>query len=371
MNIGIDARLLGSKMGGIHRYLSNIIKYLPEFDHTNKYTLYLYDDVPEQNKYYNHSVIKKSKLPRQIFEHYWLNFVLPKQLNNQKIDLFFTPYVLIPMKKGNYKNVIVIHDAMTKVNKKFYSAYYRKYIEFFIPRAIKRSDAVITVSQSAKQDIVKYYNVPPEKVHPIHLWTDERFCVRVLSETEKESLRKKYDLPKKFILYVGNIDNRKNVAGIIKISDLLASKAITIKVVLVGQPGYGFQQLHSEINYRQDRILYLNNVEENSVPYFYNLATLFLFPTYYEGFGIPPLEAMKSGIPVLASNNSSLAEVVGDGGLLSNADDHYSFAENIIRLLEDQKFYDVMKQKALAKAEKFTPQVLMPKLINLFNNLSN
>lgn len=356
-------------MGGIQRYLSNILKYLPEFDQVNTYTLFLYEDVPKQNKYYSYSIIKRSKLPRQVFEHYWLNFVLPKQLHEQKIDLFFTPYVLVPMKKGNYKNVIVIHDAMTKVNKSFYSASYRSYIEFFIPQAIKRSDAIITVSQSAKQDIIKYYNVPPEKIYPIHLWTDERFCMRDISETEKKALQIKYELPEKFILYLGNIDNRKNVAGIIKISDILALKGIDIKIVLVGQPGFGFKQLHSEINNRKDRILYFNNVEENSVSYLYNLATIFLFPTNYEGFGIPPLESMKSGIPVLASNNSALPEVVGDGGLLCNADDYESFANNIALLLSDQKFYNEMKQKALTQAEKFTPQFLMPKFINLFNSL--
>jgi glycosyltransferase involved in cell wall biosynthesis len=370
MNIGIDARLLGGKMGGIHRYLSNIIKYLPEFDRNNKYTLFVYDNVPEQNKFYTCSIIRRSNLPRQIFEHYWLNIALPKQLQEQKIDLFFTPYVLVPMKKGSYKNVVVIHDAMTKVNKNFYSAYYRKYIEFFIPQAVKRSDAVITVSQSAKQDLIKYYNIPPVKVYSIHLWTDEKFCERNLNETEKEILQKKYNLPSKFILYVGNIENRKNVAGIIKISDILESKGRDIKIVLVGQPGFGFNKLHSEINYRRDRILYLNNVEEKLVPFLYNLATLFLFPSYYEGFGIPPLEAMKSGIPVLASNNSSIPEVVGDGGLLSNAEDYDDFAKNIIRLLNDEKLYADMKQKALIQAEKFTPQVLMPKFINVINSFS-
>jgi glycosyltransferase involved in cell wall biosynthesis len=358
-------------MSGIHRYLSNIIKYLPEFDHTNNYTLFLYDDVPEQNKFYNHSVIKRSKLPRQIFEHYWLNFIIPQKIREQNIDLFFTPYVLVPLKKSNYKNVIVIHDAMTKVNKSFYSAAYRNYIEFLIPQAVKRSDTIITVSESAKSDLIKYYNIPTEKIHVIYLWTDERFCVRGLNETEKRILQKKYSLPSKYILYVGAMDNRKNIAGIIKISDILVSKGVDIKIVLVGQPGFGFEELHREIIKRKDRIIYLNGVEEKSVPYLYNLATLFVFPSFYEGFGIPPLEAMKSGVPVIASNNSSIPEVVGDGGFLNSADDYEAFAKNIIRLLEDNKLYDEMKQKAVIQAEKFTPQVLMPKFIDVINNCSN
>lgn len=368
MHIGIDARLLGGKIGGIQRYLSNIIKYLPEFDNDNKYTLFLYEDVLLQNEFYNYSVIKRSKLPRQIFEHYWLNFVFPNRIKELQIDLFFTPYVMVPLKKGNYNNVIVIHDAMTKINKSFYSTSYRNYIEFFIPKAIKRSAAIVTVSESAKLDLIKYYNIAPEKIHPIHLWTDDRFCVREIRGVEKESLQKKYNLPSKYILYVGAIDNRKNVAGIIQISDLLESKGIDIKFVLVGRPGFGFEKLQSEIDSRKNRIIYLNNADESSIPYLYNLATLFLFPSHYEGFGIPPLEAMKSGLPVLAANNSSLPEVVGNGGLLSDANDFEDFVKNIIRLLNDEKFYVDMKKKALMQSKKFTPEILVPQLIKVFNN---
>jgi glycosyltransferase involved in cell wall biosynthesis len=366
MNIGIDARLLGDKMGGVQRYLSNIINYLPEFDDENKYTLFLYEDVLLQNEFYNYSVIKRSKIPRQIFEHYWLNIVLPKKIKELQIDLFFTPYVMVPMKKGYYSNVIAIHDAMTKINKAFYSTSYRKYIEFFIPIAVKRSNAIVTVSESAKLDLIKYYNIAPEKIHPIHLWTDNRFCVREMNGSENESIQKKYDLPLKFILYVGAIDNRKNVAGIIRISDLLELKGIDIKFVLVGRPGFGFEKLRSEIESRKNRIIYLNNAEESSIPYLYNLATLFLFPSHYEGFGIPPLEAMKSGLPVLAANNSSIPEVVGNGGLLSDANDYEDFANNIIRLLYDEKFYTDMKNKALLQAKKFTPEILVPQLIKVF-----
>lgn len=367
MHIGIDARLLVGKIGGIRRYLTNIINYLPEFDNDNKYTLFLYEDALLQNKFYNYSVIKRSKLPRQIFEHYWLNIVLPNRIKELRIDLFFTPYVMVPMKKGNYNNVIVIHDAMTRINKSFYSKSYRNYIEFFIPRAVKRSAAIVTVSESAKLDLIKYYNIAPEKIHPIHLWTDGRFCVRNIGETEKTSIQKKYGLPSKYILYVGAIDNRKNVDGIIKISDLLESKGIDINFVLVGQPGYGFNKLQSEIDSRKNRIIYLNNVEENSIPYVYNLATLFLFPSQYEGFGIPPLEAMKSGLPVLAANNSSIPEVVGKGGLLSDSNDYEDFVKNIIHLLNDDKFYADMKDKALRQSKKFIPELLVPQLIKVFN----
>ena len=131
---------------------------------------------------------------------------------------------------------------------------------------------------------------------------------------------------------------------------------------MIGKQGFGFKQLHEEeIKKRSGRVIYIDYVEEEDIPIIYNLSTLFLFPSYYEGFGLPPLEAMKCGVPVLSSKNSSLIEVVGDGGLLFDANDYGAFAESIISLLNDEVSYNMMKDKAIKQAKKFTPKVQMPK----------
>jgi len=356
-------------MTGINRVLLNIVKYIPQFDNVNKYYLYTYDDPPIKNNYYTYITTIKNKLPRQIYEHYWLNFILPDFLSKQNIDLFFTPYVLVPLKKGKYKNVIVIHDVMTKACKEHYSFHYRKYMDMIVPLAIKRSDAIVTVSESSMKDIIKYYNVPEEKVHCMHLWTDEKYKPINFSEEEKKLLQKKYNLPKKFILFVGAIEQRKNISGLLKISDILKSKGINISFVLVGSAGFGFKQLQKEITARKERITYLNYVDEGDIPYIYNLTSIFIFPSHYEGFGLPVLEAMKCGTPVLTSDNSSLPEVVGEGGLLCNADDVDSFVENIKLLLWNKEFYNSMGNKARKQAEKFTPELQLHKLIDVFNRI--
>jgi glycosyltransferase involved in cell wall biosynthesis len=110
-------------------------------------------------------------------------------------------------------------------------------------------------------------------------------------------------------------------------------------------------------------------VKEEDLPLIYNLASIFLFPSHYEGFGLPPLEAMKSGVPVLASNNSSLPEVVGEGGLMFGDDDTDRFVDNIIKLIIDKDFYNELKSKAIKQAAKFSPEKQMPKLIDIFNSL--
>jgi len=368
MNIGIDGRLLDTKVTGINRVLLNIVNSLPQFDTTNKYFLYTYDNNPYKNNFYNYIITQRSKLPRQIYEHYWLNFILPRHLVEQNIDVFFTPYFLVPLSKGSHKNVIVIHDVMTKACGQFFTGHYKKYMDFIVPLSIKRSDSIITISKSSQQDILKYYGVPPEKVHYMHLWTDERYKPIKFNEEERKSLLNKFNLPDRFILFIGAIEERKNISGILKVSDILCSKGIDIKFLLIGKQSFGFKRLHEEIKKRTGRVIYIDYVEEEDIPIIYNLSTLFLFPSYYEGFGLPPLEAMKCGVPVLSSKNSSLIEVVGDGGLLFDASDYGAFAESIISLLNDEVFYNMMKDKAIKQAKKFTPEVQMPKLIDLFNS---
>jgi glycosyltransferase involved in cell wall biosynthesis len=367
MRIGIDVRLLSTRIRGTHRYLINILKYIPRFDKENKYFIFQYEDTIRNNEFYSYIPIRKSRLPRQVFEHYWLNFVLPKYLTEHHIDIFFTPYIFVPFIKDKWKNVIAVHDALTKTCKEYYTWYYKKYMDLLVPPSIKRSDSIITVSESARKDIIKYYNVPPDKIHTLHLWTDENYKPISVTESERKTLRTKYQLPDKFILFVGVIEERKNISGILKISEILYTRGIDTKFVLVGREGFGFDRISDKIRSTNNRIIHLKDIEEKELVSLYNLATIFLFPSHYEGFGLPPLEAMKCGLPVIAANNSSLPEIVGNGGMLGNSIDYDFFADSIVKLLEDEKFYSLMKVKAIEQAKKFTAENHVSKLIQIFN----
>ena len=370
MNIGIDARLIGEKITGISRFLINVLKYIPNNDLINKYFLFSYQKPTFDNNFYSLNIVKKHRLPRQIEEHFWLNFSLPKILSDQNIEIFFTPYILVPYKKGKFKNVIVIHDVMTKACSQFFTKHYINYMSVIVPQAIKKSDAIITVSKSAKNDIIRYYDVPSDKITIMHLWTDNKYKPITLNKEEVDRLNRKYNLPEKFLLFVGAIEERKNILGILKISDILNAKGTKHKIVLIGAQGFGFDKLNNEIMKRTDRVIYLKYVEENDLPLIYNLAKIFIFPSFYEGFGLPALEAMKCGLPILAARNSSLIEVVGEGGLLFNAEDYVSFAESIIMLLNDEQFYTEMRLRAIKQSEKFEPGKEIIKLIILFNSLN-
>lgn len=369
MRIGIDARLLERKMTGIGRYLLNILRCIPKYDNQNDYFLFSYGKLTQYEKEKIKSISTINFAPQGIFQKiispFWLNFVLSKYLEKYKIDLFFSPNHFLPLRKIKAKTIIVIHDIFHKVNKNFHPLYYRKYVDFFLPKAIKNSDLIITISECSKRDIIKFYNVPEEKIKVIYPAADEIFQSKNLIEEEKEKFRKRYNLPEKFILYTGVLEERKNSDGIIKIADLLKDKT-SVPILLFGKIGHRGGKYLKEIKKRKN-IKYKGFIDSKDLSYIYNLAETFLFPSYYEGFGFGPLEAMQSGLPVVVSNASSLPEVIGSGGIMHNPEDYGGFAESIIKLLDDKDFYDKMREKGIERVKKFSWGKTTKEIINLFN----
>jgi len=373
MKIGIDASILArNKMTGINRYLQNLLKYIPEIDKKNEYYLFSFGE-SELSEYtikgFNVIYVGKNNIiPSKYYFPIWLNFALPIALKKYKIDLFFQPNHFLPylFNDKKIKNIITIHDLIPKINPKYRDFFYTNYLNIFLPSSIKKSQAIIADSKNSKRDIIKFYNVPAENVYIIYAAADDKFKQRILSAEQKKKLISRYNLPKNFILHVGAIENRKNILGVLKIGDLIKNIDKNIKIVLVGKPGYGASEIFKEIKERKN-IYYMGHIDDEDLPYIYNLAKLFLFPSFYEGFGLPPLEAMSSGLPTLTSNTSSISEVVGQGGLIHDPRDYESFTMDIKRLLEDDEFYQEMKGRALKQAEKFNWEISARKLVNIFN----
>ena len=155
--------------------------------------------------------------------------------------------------------------------------------------------------------------------------------------------------------------------GIVKIADEVLKKDKGIKFLLIGKSGYGGRQLLKEIRKRKN-IVYIKSVDDQLLKKIYNLASIFLFPSYYEGFGFPPLEAMQSGLPVLAADNTSLKEIINSGGLLHDADDYVSFSEDIIHLLNDEFFYSNQKERGIERAKKFKITSTTLEFVKHFNS---
>ncbi len=189
-----------------------------------------------------------------------------------------------------------------------------------------------------------------------------------ISQIESEEIKKSLGLSEYIILYLGMIENRKNILGILKIADEVLKENKQIKFLLIGKIGYGGKRLLEEINKREN-VVHLKSVENQLLKKIYNISFAFLFPSFHEGFGYPPLEAMQSGLPVLASNNTSLKEIINGGGLLHDPLNYSSFIEDIFKLLKNKDYYRQVRENGLERAKEFNINKTVKEFVNTFNSI--
>jgi glycosyltransferase involved in cell wall biosynthesis len=371
MRIGIDTRLLERRMTGIGRFLSNMLKELPSVDRKNKYFLFTYKKIENLDTYFKNVFTGDYRINEKLYSPYWTNLILPKYLKHYEIDLYFSVNKILPYKKNEgVKYVSVIHDIFYKLDNSFHPFLYRKYLDLFLSLSIRKSDLIVTVSDNSKKDIISFFNLRESKIRVVYEAADESFCPLTLTESERENLKLKYRLSDKFILYVGVIENRKNIYGILKIADLVLRDKSELKFLLIGRPGYGSEKIIKEINKREN-IIYLEYVDDETLKKLYSISRAFLFLSFYEGFGLPPLEAMQAGVPVVVSNSSSLNEVVGSGGILHDPGDFKSIYNDLIKLVDDDYYYLFWRKKGLERAKQFNTKRTAEDLVSIFNSLRN
>lgn len=370
MKIGIDARVLDKGMTGTGRYLYNLLKEIPKVDNFNEYFVFSSKDLEIDKTFYNHIISQTSFLPFKLYSPLWLYKTLPNLLHFYDINILFSPNILLPLKKrGKIKYVTVIHDIFPFTYKEYYSRSYRAYLSFFLPKSIELADEIITVSEYSRNEISKVFNIPSNKINVVYNCVSQSFELKENSPLFSSATFESLNLPDKYLLFVGTVEKRKNIIGLIKIMDKLRDEGSSFKLIIVGRPDFGFKEVKEELIKRKDYIKCINFVDDNTLYSIYKRAFAFISPSFYEGFGIPLLEAMKLGLPVLSSNTSSIPEVIGKGGLLHNPEDYSEFAKDIQRLENDSEFYTYMKEKALKQSEKFKIRSEATKLINIFNLL--
>ncbi len=353
MRIGFDGTpLLGQRSGVGHytgRLLAHLVRQRPEWEYM------LFSNRPfetlETALARTQPVINNFGWSRFV----WMQLMLPHIIRQRQPDLCHFPNNTAPLCLSR-PSVITIHDASLFLHSRHHPRSRLLALRLLLPHVARRATAVITVSHHARQDLSRVLQLPAEKIHVIHEAAPDGFQPLV-DPIERRQLRARYNLPEAFVLFVGTIEPRKNLQRLIRAVAQLRQRGCGTRLVLVGPNGWlinGSLEKEIEALDLKEVVQNLGYVPQADLPGIYSLATLFAFPSLYEGFGLPPLEAMACGTPVLTSCNSAMAEICGEAAWLVDPQEEEAIADGLACLLKDADQRAHLRQLGLAQAQKYS-----------------
>jgi glycosyltransferase involved in cell wall biosynthesis len=357
MKVAINAIPLLSPLTGIGKYTYEITKQLGNLYPDNEYS-YFYGYFSRHlrgrgefsdTQYHLKEKIKQSSKLRH-FVRTMIGF--SSCLSAKKHDVYFEPN-FIPLKIRAQKTVVTVADFSFREHPEWHPKDRADYFSKVFWKKIEMADRIIVISDYIKTCAVQY-GLPEEKLRTIHLGYD-RGIFRCRDKELLQKTRLKYNLPDKFVLFVGSIEPRKNLHRLLKAYLSLDVRLRTsYKLVLVGFKGWDNRVVMDLLKQFEQDVIYTGYVSEQELGEIYNLATLFVYPSLYEGFGLPPLEAMACGCPVLTSPVTSLPEVCGDAASYADPEDEKSIAKELTRLLEDESARKELSRKGIERARQFS-----------------
>ncbi len=352
MRIGIDARLVYYSQAGITQYTLRLIQGLAEIDRENEFIIL-------QSRKDKHTiVVDKPNFKRVSLwtpsHHRLEQYTLHLEISRLELDVLHSPDFIPPF-HSNCKSIITIHDLAFLLYPHFLTRESARYYGQ-IDQAVKRADHIIAVSESTKRDTTRLLGVPEHKITVIYE-SANRIYHPVNDHEILERTKDKYRINGDFILFVGTIEPRKNVPTLLRAyRQLLDNYKADVKLVIVGRRGWLSDEVFTLVDQLKlgDDVLFLGRVPSQDLLYLYNAAQLLVQPSFYEGFGLPPLEAMACGTPAVVSNVSSLPEVVGDAGILVDPQEVSGLAVAIWRVLTDSALRNDLIAKGLRRAKCFS-----------------
>lgn len=368
MKIGLVSDPLNNSLTGVSIYIYYLIKQLNDLNKNKKF-LYLINY--EHNRFFTNLNEVTINNPFKVLKTYaWYPFLVIK-LRDHDLDVIHNPGQVPTFLKFKQKYIITIHDLTPFITPKE-SKFGRPLIyKLFFPRTLKTADKIIADSNSTKQDLIRYFNIPEEKIKVILLAADEKF--KPLNKEEIDEFKQEYNLNFPFILYVGTLEARKNILTLIRAFYTLKKKGINHKLVITGKKGWKYKELFGTIDNLnlQNDIIFTGYVPEEDLPALYNAAELFVYPSIYEGFGLPPLESMACGTPVITSNTSSLPEVVGDAGIMVDPYDVDGLADAMYEVLSIDGLREDMIKKGLERAKMFSWKKCAMETLKVYEGVYN
>ena len=352
MRVAIDARKLHDF--GIGTYTRNLLRQLVRLDGQTEYLLLCHepDLAVGAELGPNFRTVLEASPNYSIREQIHVPWVL----HREKPDVFHAPHYVLPPAIRT-RAVVTIHDCIHLMFPQYLpnrAAY--AYAKASMWSAVRRSHRILTVSESSKRDIIHFFDVPAAKIVVAYNGIDERFGA-VPAEPDIARVRERYQLNHRFVLYVGNIKPHKNLVRLIEAFAALRGRMFEdLKLLIIGDEISKLPALRLAVHKHKlhKHVRFLGYLPDETLAILYRLAAVFVFPSLYEGFGLPPLEAMASGTPVVTSNVSSMPEVTGDAAILIDPYNVESIAAGIERVLNDPALSDALRAKGIARAREFS-----------------
>jgi len=369
MIIGFEAKRLFQNFSGLGNYSRNTVNLLARFYPENRYLLF----APKLTTLFippeSVEVISPHSKFFTRFRSYWRMYRVAGLAKKFHADIFhgLSHSLPIGIEKKGIPSIVTIHDLIFLRFPEFYKQIDRKLYLLTTLSSCQRCTKILAISHQTKKDIVHYLGIEEEKITVLHQSCDKRFYEPV-DEEQKAYVRDKYNLPEKFILCVGTIEQRKNQLAILK---GVVSEKLNISVVLLGKPT-DYKKLLDEFIIEsgiRKQLIFLHHTDFSDLHTIYQLAEIMVYPSFFEGFGLPILEAQASGCPVITSNISSMPEAGGDGAVYVDPANSSEIGLAIRKILTDNKFKEELIEKGTANALLFDDRAVGEKLVKLYQSL--
>ncbi|MHB8598895.1 MAG: glycosyltransferase family 4 protein [Ktedonobacteraceae bacterium] len=376
MRIALDYTAAVRQSAGVGNYVRRLVDAILEQDTTNQYTLLTSGRPTRERPFPTASNVRGRSIviPDRYLNIIWYRWRLPLYANyfSGQVDIYHGPdFALPPIGKKLYK-VVTVHDLAFLEHPEYAVPSLANYLKKVVPEAVAAADVVCTVSQEVSRTLIDHFSTPPEKLTVVSNGVSPYFR-RITDPIILAATRNKFGLKHPLVLGVGTLEPRKNHINLIK-AFYTAQKKKNGPVMLAIAGGKGWlyeetQQLVQELKLEK-KVRFLGRVSDLELVTLYSMADVFAFPSFFEGFGVPPIEAMACGAPVITSNTSSLPEVVGDAALLIDPHKPDELAHTILRLLENPQLQEELRQKGYERAKQYTWAESAHKMLTIYAQLS-
>ena len=376
MKIAIEGqRLFREKKHGMDMVVMELINNLQKIDTKNEYVIYVKPDIDKSclKETPNFRIVELPGGPYPLWEQY----VLPKAVRNDKCDLLHCTSNTAPV-KSPVPLVVTLHDIIYMENWNFLrntGSWYQKlgniYRCWVVPKVVKRSNKIITVSKFEKQRIKEYFNQPDNKLEAVYNGVGEHFKI-INDRSFLDKIKSKYNLPDEFLFFLGNTDPKKNTIGVLKAYSGFLK--ITKKEIPLIMPDYDMKKLKRLANEIGDpgimkNIMLTGYIKNTDLPGIYNLCKIFLYPSLRESFGIPILEAMACGVPVITGNTSSMPEIAGDAAILVDPKKPEEITKAMIKLFNEKEVCQELIKKGNKRAQEFSWESMAEDVLKIYQTV--